>query len=138
VHGGFGYLEFAAALTPVALAGLGVVVEVVALSDRQFRRPLPRPEALSEAPIGAPQRRRLLCCGTVAVGMLAAFALGVPVAEAALLVAATLLLVSGAGPKLLADLEWSLLVLFSGLFITVGRSAQAASALTPPRCFQAG
>lgn len=62
--------------------------------------------------------------------MLAAFALGAPVAEAALLAATALLLVGGIpADKLLAELDWNLLLLFAGLFVTVGAlGASGASA----------
>lgn len=121
IQGGFSFLGFAAALTPVALVGLAIVISVVALANLQlFRQPL---TALpSEGSDSSPmQRRRLLRCGLVVLGMLVAFTLGVPVAKAALLASATLLFVSGVeSEQLLTDLDWQLLLLFSGLFITVG------------------
>lgn len=126
VQGDFGYLAFASALTPVALVGLLIVVAVVALSDlREFRRPLARPSSSVEAvPLDPPARRpegAKWRVGAVVAGMLAAFALGAPVAETALLAAAALLLVGGIpADTLLAELDWNLLLLFAGLFITVG------------------
>ena len=121
VQGDFSYLGFAAALAPVALLGLAIVIGVVALANPSlFRRPLTAPplEGTHSSPI---QRRRLVRCGVVVLGMLTAFILGVPVAKAALVAAAALLLVGGVeSEQLLADLDWQLLLLFSGLFITVG------------------
>lgn len=131
VQGGFGYLAFAGALTPVALVGLLIVVAVVALSDlRTFRRPLERPSSpataspVTSAPLDPPARRpegSRWRVGAVVAGMLVAFALGAPVAETALLAAAALLLVGGIpADTLLAELDWNLLLLFAGLFVTVG------------------
>ncbi len=138
VQGGFSYLGFAAALTPVALLGLGVVIGVVALAHpKLFSRPLEAPPS-ERAPPSPVQRQRLLRCGLVVLGMLTAFILGMPVAKAALLAAAALLLVGGVPSEtLLAEIDGQLLLLFAGLFITVGAldtsglSAQLFSAVRP-------
>jgi len=119
VRGGLGYLEFAAALAPVALGGLVLVVLVVALSDPpEFSRRLPPGPGTVKAVPASPALWRT---GGVTLAMLLAFSLGAPVATTALVAAAALLLLSGVpSDHLLAELDWNLLVLFSGLFVTVG------------------
>lgn len=119
VAGGIDYLAFAAALAPVAAAGLVVVIVVVAiafrgdvLGGRFARRP-----AVEVGEHGA----RATPVVAVAFGMLVAFVLGAPVAVSALVAGAlSLLLVGGAGPTLLRRVDWSLLTLFAGLFVVVG------------------
>jgi Na+/H+ antiporter NhaD/arsenite permease-like protein len=132
VKGEIGYLAFARGLAPVALVGLVVVVALVALSHpREFRRPLvPNSDALPDD-LKAPREGSRWRIGIVVVGMLAAFALGASVAEAALLAATALLLVGGIpADRLLAELDWNLLLLFAGLFVTVG-ALGASGAITP-------
>ena len=78
------------------------------------------------APVELPQLRPLpLVVGLgAAVGMLVAFAVGVPVAVAAVIAGAVLLLSRGPASRgLLRQVDFSLLVLFAALFVVVGAMA---------------
>ncbi|MBE9155398.1 anion transporter [Nodosilinea sp. LEGE 06152] len=113
---GIGYLAFAQALLPVALVGL--VLQVGLLWWLY-------PELRSLAPCPPPQLPRLrlhrpLLVKTLVVStlLLAAFVVGLPLAESAFLAAAALLITRRIKPqRVLAAVDWSLLVLFSGLFV---------------------
>jgi Na+/H+ antiporter NhaD/arsenite permease-like protein len=110
------YLEFAAALTPVALLGLLVQVGLLyALYPAvRSRAPLPPLPALRFR-----LNRALLFKGLwITLALLAAFVLGYPLAQAAL-VAAGLLLFSRRirSERFFMRVDWELLVMFSGLFM---------------------
>jgi Na+/H+ antiporter NhaD/arsenite permease-like protein len=133
---GLPYLTFVTRLGPVALIGLVIVIAVVALVERdEFRHT--RLQAGQLPPIKA--NRALLGKGiAVSLAMLAAFLLGAPVATAALVAAAALLLTRRVkSDKLFARVNWNLLVLFAGLFVVTGNleasgiSAQLFDALGP-------
>jgi Na+/H+ antiporter NhaD/arsenite permease-like protein len=116
---GIPYLRFAAALTPIALLSMGGIwLVLVRLYPWEFRsEPFPPFPADSE-----PYDRALLIksLGTAA-GLLVAFLAGVPVAQAAFLAACVLLISRRTHPELIfAEIDWSLLVFFSGLFIVTG------------------
>lgn len=120
VQSGLSYLEFAAALAPVALCGLAVVVAVIALSYRQEfltgirLSPLVLPPLQTHRPI-------LVKASVVSSLMLVAFLLGVPVASAALVAAAALLVTRRVkSDKVFQKVNWELLVLFAGLFVVTG------------------
>jgi Na+/H+ antiporter NhaD/arsenite permease-like protein len=110
------YLDFAAALTPVALLGLLVQVGLLyalypAVRSRAPLPPLP--------PFRFRFNRALLFKGLwITLALLAAFVLGYPLAQAAL-VAAGLLLFSRRirSERFFMRVDWELLVLFSGLFM---------------------
>jgi Na+/H+ antiporter NhaD/arsenite permease-like protein len=127
VAGGIGYGAFAAALAPVALAGLVLVIAVVAVGHRAhvtgdaFERAAPAPQRTVS--------RRLWALSATALAMLAAFVLGAQVAVAAFTAGAlSLLLVGRSGPALLRRIDWSLLVLFAGLFVVVGSVRETGAA----------
>lgn len=134
VQGGIGYLEFAAALGPVAAAGLAVVALTIAVVHRgDFGH-----GAFAAPPVAAPTLPRRPMAVTLgwALALLAAFVAGVPVATAALVVGAGVLVTAGrGGARLLARVDLSLLTLFAGLFVVVGAlgttgvTAHAAAAL---------
>jgi len=110
------YLDFAVALTPVALLGLLVQVGLLyALYPAvRSRAPLPPLPALRFR-----FNRALLFKGLwITLALLAAFVLGYPLAQAAL-VAAGLLLFSRRirSERFFMRVDWELLVLFSGLFM---------------------
>ena len=110
------YLDFAAALTPVALLGLLVQVGLLyalypAVRSRAPLPPLP--------PFRFRFNRALLFKGLwITLALLAAFVLGYPLAQAAL-IAAGLLLFSRRirSERFFMRVDWELLVLFSGLFM---------------------
>jgi Na+/H+ antiporter NhaD/arsenite permease-like protein len=119
VTGGIGYGDFARALAPVGALGLLVVIGVIALVHRRdvFATPFERPERVLLSLPRAP----LVRVSLIALGMLVAFLSGVPVATAALVAGALALLATGAAsPAVLRRVDWSLLVLFAGLFVVVG------------------
>src|SRR5579885_3589067 len=110
------YLRFAARLAPVAALGLALDFALLALL---YRRALAA--GAPTAPEGAvgprrPFERRTLAVTAAAVVL---FFAGFPVALVALAAAAVLLLV-GARPALVyRHVDWSLLVMFGGLFVVV-------------------
>jgi Na+/H+ antiporter NhaD/arsenite permease-like protein len=110
---------FLAALSPVALIGLAIVWGVLLLAYRgEFtaaRLPVP---ALAPRPLNRGLlNKTLLLTGA----MLAAFLLGAPIPLAALAAAAGLLITRRIDPdKVFTQVDWSLLVFFSGLFVVTG------------------
>ena len=123
------YAAFAASLTPVALAGLAMTV---ALIWRMHRRDLGRRPSSLPAPGRAPRSNRALVAralgGTLA--MIALFFAGQPPAKAAILVGGLLLLTRRLrSVRVYAEIDWSLLLMFAGLFIVV--AGAQAQLLTP-------
>jgi Na+/H+ antiporter NhaD/arsenite permease-like protein len=112
------YASFAAALAPVALFGLVLTVGLLLLAHRdEFRGgrlPAPRPMKLRA-------NRSLVLralAGTVAV--VALFFAGQPPAKAAIIVGALLLLTRRVkSARVYAEIDWSLLLMFAGLFVIV-------------------
>ncbi len=113
---GIPYFTFVLHLAPVAIAGLFVCWLVIVLLYRdEFKGRL--------GAIDLPQPRTyppLLWRSLVVVGLLLiAFLVGLPIATAAFLAAAALL-VTRLKPDKTLHIDWSLLVFFSGLFIVTG------------------
>ncbi|MGH7125207.1 MAG: SLC13 family permease, partial [Stellaceae bacterium] len=114
---GISYPSFAAALAPVALAGLLVLVALLVL--------LYRSEFLArvrlEMPPATPRYHRGLLIRSMlaAVGMIACFFAGVPPAEVAIVGGALLLLTRLKPERIYREIDWSLLLLFAGLFVVV-------------------
>ncbi len=116
---GLSYTQFAGALTPVALLGLGGIwLVLVKFYPYDFRpEPFP-PLPAAESEINRPLLVKSLL---VLVGLLAAFLLGLPVAEASFLAACILLFTRRLHPEqVFAEFDWSLLVFFAALFIVTG------------------
>ena len=116
---GIAYRDFAAALAPVAAAGLLIVTGVIALAYRaEFLTAAPRVEIAPE-----PARvHRALAWKSVSASlvMIVLFFLGWPIAKVALVTGALLLVTRRVKPeRIYAEIDWSLLVLFIGLFIVV-------------------
>jgi Na+/H+ antiporter NhaD/arsenite permease-like protein len=113
------FIEFTAALAPVALAGLLIAWIVLVLVYRaEFSTP-----RFEQAPHFEPTLYRpLLWKGMLASGlMLLAFILGLPIPLAALSAAALLLITRRLKPqRVFREMDWGLLVFFSGLFIITG------------------
>ena len=115
---GIPYRTFAAALSPVAAVGLVLTVLVIAaIYRREFR--------LQEV-VAIERRRvrvnRVLMWKSLAVsaGMIVFFFAGWPVPKVALLAGALLLVTRRIKPeRVYREIDWSLLVLFIGLFIVV-------------------
>ena len=115
---GIGYREFAARLSPVALAGLVVTVATIALLYRgEFRRVPPVQLAGPRVRVN----RVLMWKSLAAAGaMLALFFAGWPVSKVALVMGALLLVTRRVKPeKVYHEMDWSLLVLFVGLFVVI-------------------
>ncbi|MFQ4134700.1 anion transporter [Nodosilinea sp. PGN35] len=113
---GIGYLAFAQALLPVAVVGLGLQIGLLGLlyPEVRSRHPLPAPE-LPRLRLYPPLLVKTLAVSTL---MLIAFVVGLPLAESAFVTAAALLITRRLKPqRVLGAVDWSLLVLFSGLFI---------------------
>ena len=115
---GISYREFAAALTPIALAGLIVTVVVIALVYRsEFRAG--EPLSLDPKPV---RYNRPLLWKSVAVSaaMVAFFFSGWPAPKVAFVAGAVLLLTRQVKPeKVYHQVDWPLLAMFSGLFVVV-------------------
>jgi Na+/H+ antiporter NhaD/arsenite permease-like protein len=129
--GGFSripYSTFAAALTPVAAIGLVVTFVLLALFHwREFtgetRLTAPRPKIVVN---------RALAMRAVAATlvMIALFFAGVTPAKAAIVIGGLLLLTRRVkSRRIYADIDWSLLLMFAGLFIIVAGAQHAL--LTP-------
>ena len=143
---GIPYLQFLARLGPVALVGLGIVIAVVWLMyPQEFRaKAAQREPAPADPPLEvdtipsihrdhthdavslgtaasmvyAPVLRKSL---VVIAGLLVAFLAGVPVTLAAFLAACALLISRRLkSDKILALVDWPLLLLFCGLFVVTG------------------
>jgi Na+/H+ antiporter NhaD/arsenite permease-like protein len=112
------YTEFAAALAPVAVAGIVLVfVVVAALWFREFRQSTPLVAKPRSPRIHKPQ---LIKAVLVTLGVIAAFFAGVPVAMAAFLGGALLLVTrSIKAHKVYQEIDGSLLLMFAGLFVVV-------------------
>lgn len=117
------YGTFAARLAPVA--GVGLVLDYAILAFA-FRASLgrdageePRDSVAPADPAGAPDRRLLPKGVIVLVGLVASFFAGVPVEIVALGAAAVLMLGRQRPERFYAQIDWNLLVMFTGLFVVV-------------------
>ena len=124
---GIGYRTFLLREAPVAVIGLTLVFAVIWLA---YRRHLPA----ALPPVDLEERfavhRALMTKTIVAVSvMLVAFLAGVPIALVAIAGAACCLLTRRVNPdKVYREIDWGLLVLFTGLFVVI--AGVEASGLT--------
>ncbi len=113
------YIQFTAALLPIALLGLGGIWLVLVMFYRwEFRR-----ESFTVPSQTAPvtERWQLTKNILVVIGLLSAFLLGVPIALASFLAACVLLFTRRVQPEnVFYEINWGLLVFFAGLFIVTG------------------
>lgn len=111
------YVPFAAALAPVALIGLLVTFGLLALMHRDdLRGTMPQP-TIRPPRINRPLVVRSLLGTAVVVAL---FLAGQPPAKAAIVVGALLLLTRRVkSSRVYAEIDWSLLLMFTGLFIIV-------------------
>ena len=115
---GLDYLHFAARLAPVA--GLGLVVNYAVIALLYRRRLAPRP-----LPLLPPRPRHLPWpllwkSAAVSLGALAGFVAGFPTHLVALAAGAVLLLTRRVRPeRIYADIDWTMLLMFGGLFVVV-------------------
>ena len=122
------YTKFALALGPVALVGLVITVVLVALFHRE--------EFVGTNNLAAVKQnirinRALVVRALLAtVAMIALFFVGQPPAKAAIIIGGWLLLTRRVKSKrIYAEIDWSLLLMFAGLFIIVAGAQRAL--LTP-------
>jgi Na+/H+ antiporter NhaD/arsenite permease-like protein len=112
------YADFAAALSPVAAAGLGVAALLIALA---YRREFAGGERL-EGPALRLRWNGWLLGKSLLAAVLAVvfFFLGQPPAKVAIVAGALLLFTRRIKPeRVYAEIDWSLLLLFTGLFVVV-------------------
>ncbi len=115
---GIPYRTFAAALAPIAAAGLVLTVAVIAIVYRaEFRRE----NELRLAHKAVRAHQALLWKSLAAsVAMIAAFFAGLPVAKVALVAGALLLITRRIKPeRVYHEIDWRLLAMFAGLFVVV-------------------
>ncbi len=114
---GIGYLAFATALTPVAIVGMGLQIAWVWLLYPEVRSLVPQTPTkdLPRLRLHRPLLQKTLIVTSL---LLTAFVVGLPLPESAFLAAAVLLITRRIkSQRVLQNVDWSLLVMFSGLFI---------------------
>jgi Na+/H+ antiporter NhaD/arsenite permease-like protein len=117
-YSGIAYGTFARALTPVAAAGVVVLIVVLAIL---YRGEFAGGARVELAPRRVAVDRPLLVKSlAVTLGMVVFFFAGWPIAKVAIIAGALLLITRRVHPEqIYAQVDWSLLVLFAGLFIVV-------------------
>ncbi|RWQ26448.1 anion transporter [Mesorhizobium sp.] len=125
---GISYPAFSAALAPVALFGLVAVVVIVRFVYRaEFAR---KAELSPEVYRGRMLPGQVLKAVVVCIGLAIAFFAGVPVAKAALIGGAILLVTRAIKPaRIYREIDGPLLFMFAGLFIVVAGAEKTL--LTP-------
>ena len=113
---GIPYLDFLRALAPVALIGLVIQIGLLWILYPDVRSTQPCQQlAVGNYRIYKPLFNKTL---VITTGLLIAFAVGLPLAESALVAASLLLITRRLKPqRILQRIDWNLLVMFSGLFI---------------------
>jgi Na+/H+ antiporter NhaD/arsenite permease-like protein len=121
------YATFALALGPIALVGLVITAGLVAL----FHREEFAGGRMTAVTVSIRVNRVLVARALVATGlMVALFFVGQPPAKAAILIGGLLLLTRRVkSRRIYAEIDWSLLLMFAGLFIIVAGAQRAL--LTP-------
>jgi Na+/H+ antiporter NhaD/arsenite permease-like protein len=124
---GIEYLFFAQIMIPIACAGLIVQLGLLWLMYPEVRSMTAQPYCPTlRWRVHRPLLRKTLI---VSGAMLSAFVAGFPLAESAYLAAAVLLITRRIKPqRVLQDVDWGILVMFSGLFILT-RSLQSLALL---------
>jgi Na+/H+ antiporter NhaD/arsenite permease-like protein len=116
------YPAFAAALVPVAVLGLLLTFALLALAHRKELRGA---TALARAPRLRVHRALVLRSLLATAAVVALFFAGQPPAKAAIVIGALLLLTRRVkSTRVYAEIDWSLLLMFTGLFITVAGAQQ--------------
>jgi Na+/H+ antiporter NhaD/arsenite permease-like protein len=119
ISSGISFVQFTAALAPVAVAGLAVIwLITVAVYRAEFSAvTLPSPVRTA-----VERDRPLLRKATLATGlMLVALVAGAPIPLAALAAAALLLISRRREPeRVFEEIDWGLLVFFASLFVVTG------------------
>lgn len=122
------YVRFAAALAPIAAIGLVLTVALIALLHRsEFARRTPLGARMAPARLHRVLMWRAL--GATAL-LMALFFAGQPPAKAAIVIGGLLLLTRRVrSERIYAQIDWSLLLMFAGLFIIVAGAERVL--LTP-------
>jgi len=130
---GIPYAAFAAALAPIAAAGLALTVLLLgAVHRRDLGSAAEAPEALPEQRSNQVLILRAVAATAAVIGL---FFAGQPPAKAAIVVGGLLLLTRRVrSRRIYNEIDWSLLLMFAGLFIIV---AGAERALLTPRVLAA-
>jgi Na+/H+ antiporter NhaD/arsenite permease-like protein len=116
---GISYRAFLLREAPVAVIGLALVFGVIWLAYRRRLPPALPAEALEER--GAVHHALMIKTMAAVSVMLVAFLAGVPIALVAIGGAAYCLLTRRVNPeKVYREIDWGLLVLFTGLFVVIG------------------
>ena len=116
---GISYRAFLLREAPVGLIGLALVFGVIWLAYRRRLPPALPAEALEER--GAVHHALMIKTMAAVSVMLVAFLAGVPIALVAIGGAAYCLLTRRVNPdKVYREIDWGLLVLFTGLFVVIG------------------
>jgi Na+/H+ antiporter NhaD/arsenite permease-like protein len=113
---GISYLEFAKALIPLAIVGLFIQIGLLwgLYPEVRSTKPTLKPDHLRYRVFKPLLTKSLL----ITAGLLVAFLVGIPTAEATLISAGALLLTRRVKPeRILSKVDWDLLLMFSGLFI---------------------
>jgi Na+/H+ antiporter NhaD/arsenite permease-like protein len=112
------YARFAAVLAPVAVAGLALTVALIAFA---YRAEFASGVKLAETTSDIRANRALAWRAVLATGLLVAlFFTGQPPAKAAIVIGGLLLLTRRVkSERIYAEIDWSLLLMFVGLFIIV-------------------
>src|ERR1700736_69418 len=112
------YADFAAVLAPVAVAGLVLVVMVISAVSGSELRSTERLVALP--PPARVHRPQMIRAALVTLGVVGLFFAGVPVAKAAILGGALLLVTRAIkARKVYREIDGALLLMFAGLFVVV-------------------
>lgn len=120
VASGIRYIDFSAALAPVALLCLGVIWVILMLF---YKKEFARDNFFQIPPTREIRYFKPLLIKTLIItaGLLVTFLVGVPIALAALIAAVILLFTRRVKPeKIFSSIDWEILVFFAGLFIVTG------------------
>ncbi len=124
------YIRFAGALWPVAAVGLALTFGLIWIVWRSEFAAAPFTDAEQGARKRPPHRPMLLKTLGIALLMVAAFFAGVAPAAAAVVAGGILLLTRRVRvEKIYAEIDWTLLLMFAGLFVVVAGMEKAV--LTP-------
>lgn len=113
---GINYLNFARSLTPIAVISLIIQIGLIWLlySEVRSTQALLKTKIIHSKLLPGLLKKTIL----ITIGLLFAFAWGLPLGESALVAAALLLITRRIkAEKVLKQIDWNLLVMFSGLFI---------------------
>ncbi len=118
------YLRFTLALAPVALVGLALTILLLALA---YRTEFLVSDRLAAATPRVRVQKALMVRALLATGiMIALFFAGQPPAKAAIVIGGLLLLTRRLkSERIYREIDWSLLLMFVGLFIIVGGAQHA-------------